>query len=144
MTAKEYLNRGWLIERRIRAAEERLGRLNARAEALKSYAPRKKRGSRRAQEWTEAVDAMCDAERAMFREIAALYRVRAEVRAAIDAVEDVRLRALLEYRYLGYMTWPRIAEAMGYELRTVYRLHGKALMAVKKGTEMPGTDGPGR
>lgn len=131
MTVKEYLSRGWMIERRIRMAEERLGRLSMRAAALKSYAPRKKRGGRRVQEWTEAVDAMCDAERALFAEIAALYQTQAEVRAAIDTVEDVRLRALLEYRYLCYMTWPRVAEMMGYELRTVTRLHGKALRAVR-------------
>lgn len=131
MTAKEYLSRGWMIERRIRMAEDRLGRLSMRAAALKSHAPKKKRGGKYVQEWTEAKDAMCDAERRMFAEIAALYQTQAEVRAAIDTVEDVRLRALLEYRYLGYMTWPRVAEMMGYELRTVTRLHGKALMAVR-------------
>lgn len=131
MTAKEYLNRGWMIERRIRMAEDRLGRLSMRAAALKSHAPKKKRGGKYVQEWTEAKDAMCDAERALFAEIAALYQTQAEVRAAIDTVEDVRLRALLEYRYLCYMTWPRVAEMMGYEVRSVTRLHGKALMAVR-------------
>lgn len=50
MTTKEYLNRGWMIERRIRAAEDRLGRLSMRAAALKSHAPKKKRGGRRARE----------------------------------------------------------------------------------------------
>lgn len=131
MTAKEYLNRGWMIEQRIRMAEDRLGRLSMRAAALKSHAPKKKRGGKRVQERKEAVDAMCDAERALFAEIAALYQTQAEVRAAIGSVEDVRLRTLLEWRYLSYMTWPRIADKMGYEVRSVTRLHGKALRAVR-------------
>ena len=131
MTAKEYLNRGWMIERRIRMTEGRLERLRARAAAVKSSAPRKTPGRARAHDWSCAIDAMCDAEAMLSKEIAALYQTQAEVRAAIGTVEDVRLRTLLEWRYLCYMTWPRIADEMGYEVRSVTRLHGKALMAVR-------------
>ncbi len=36
-------------------------------------------------------------------------------------------KMLLELRYLGGNTWGEVYELMGYDLRWVYRLHGKAL-----------------
>lgn len=131
-TAKEYLQRGWMIERRIRAAEARLAELRERAGRVKSSAPKAVPGGGGGPlAWSDAVDALCDAESALCQQIAALYRVQAEVAAAIDAVTDVRLRTVLEYRYLCYMSWPRIADMMRYDVRTVTRLHGKALKQIK-------------
>jgi hypothetical protein len=131
VTTKEWLLRGWMIEARIRAAEGKLQALRARAGRVKSSAPKAVPGGGRARAWTEAVDALCDAEAALCREIAELYRVEAEIAAAIDGVQCVRLRVLLKYRYLCYMTWTEIAEIMRYDVRTVTRLHVKALKMIK-------------
>lgn len=131
MTAKEFLNRAWKIDLRVRHAQNRLEELRARMGAVKSSAPRKAPRGGRARAWTDAVDSLCDAEAALVREIAALYRVQAEVRAAINTVDNVRWRAVLECRYLDGMKWQDIAEEMGYEVRTVTRMHGKALKAVR-------------
>jgi len=130
MAPKEYLMRAWQIERRIRARESALEALRLRAERVKSSAPKRVPGGGRALTWSDAIDALCDAESAMLTEIAELYRTRAEVANAIAAVADVRLRTLLEYRYLCYMSWTRVADLMGYDIRSVTRLHGKALQAV--------------
>lgn len=132
MTAREYLEQGWKIEQRIRAAEERLKALRARAERIRSAAPRAAggRGGRRGG-WADAIGDICDAEADYAAQVAALYNVQRQVKAAIEGVEDVRLRTLLELRYLSFWTWPRIAEALGYDVRNVTRLHNAALRAVR-------------
>ena len=38
---------------------------------------------------------------------------------------------LLELRYLEGKTWDEIAKAMDYDLRWIYRLHGKALKEIE-------------
>lgn len=93
MTAKEFLQQGWRLEMRIRAAEDKLQGMRARAGRVKSSAPRAvPGGGGRARAWTDAIDALCDAEAQLCREIAALYRLEAEIGAAIDGVSDLRLR----------------------------------------------------
>ena len=57
--------------------------------------------------------------------------LRDAIAAAIGAVEDVRLRYLLERRYIDGMTWEQVAVDMSYGYRQVCRLHGDALDAVK-------------
>lgn len=39
---------------------------------------------------------------------------------------------ILEFRYFDGMTWADIAKKLNYEERTVYRIHGKALLNLKK------------
>lgn len=41
-------------------------------------------------------------------------------------------RMILEFRYFDGMTWADIAKKLNYEERTVYRIHGKALLNLKK------------
>ena len=53
--------------------------------------------------------------------------LRDAIAAAIGAVEDARLRYLLERRYMDGRTWEQIAEDMGLTYQWVCTLHGKAL-----------------
>ena len=52
----------------------------------------------------------------------------ADIREAIEAVEDARSNILLRYRYIERKTWEEIGQYMGYD--SVYvrgTLHSKAL-----------------
>ena len=40
-------------------------------------------------------------------------------------------QTVLEKRYLCFQSWEQIAVEMGYDLRWLYRIHGKALEEVK-------------
>lgn len=52
----------------------------------------------------------------------------------IAKLDDTDEREVLRYYYLdssgtgGLMTWAEVAEVMGYNERTIYRLHGSALV----------------
>ena len=130
MTAKEFLMQAWKIDERIdERIEERerlLAKLTAGRGANLSGMPR---GGRF--DWTDAVAHVIEADRAIAAEITRLCTVKREVNAAIEAVADARHRRLLELRYRNYLRWEQIAEAMGYDVRWVYRLHGEALLDVR-------------
>ncbi len=62
-----------------------------------------------------------------------LCRVKEEIEAVIDKVEDSKLRNLLRCRYINCMTWEDTAYAMGMSFyHVVHRLHPKALCEVQK------------
>ena len=131
MTAKEYLLRAWHIDRRIDARIEERDRLFERVESVRS--PRltgMPRGGH--SDWTASVDRLIDLCHDIDAEIRELCRIKREVNEAIDSVEDMRMRRVLELRYRNYMTWEQIAAERGYEVRHVHRLHGEALLHVKR------------
>lgn len=53
---------------------------------------------------------------------------QAQVQAAIETLEDERLRQVLRSRYILGQTWERAADTLGLEERWVRRLHERALM----------------
>ena len=82
-------------------------------------------------DWTDAVARLVEMDNEIGAEIMELCRIKREVNAAIEAVENAQYRRLLELRYRNYMTWERIAEEMECEPRNVYYIHGKALLHVR-------------
>jgi hypothetical protein len=130
MTAKEFLMMAWEIDRRIDRKTEERDRLQAKLTAGRSAnLTGMPRGGH--YDWTDTAAKVADIDRAIGAEISELCRIKREVNAAIDAVEDVRYRRVLELRYRNYLSWDKISEETGYDLRYVYRLHGRALLCVR-------------
>lgn len=132
MTAKEFLMMGWKIEKRIDARIAERERIMDRMTAVRKSTPSATgaRGGRR-RDWTDAVAALEDVDARLNREIAELCRIKRMIAEAIDAVEIISQRRVLEMRYRNYMTWEQIAVNMPCDIRTVYRLHGRALTRVR-------------
>lgn len=72
----------------------------------------------------EKIDTLRDSLAAKLED---LIRRRIQIEHAIDAVEDDRLRQLLRYRYLDWMTFETISEKMGVSTKWVQRSHKKTL-----------------
>lgn len=49
------------------------------------------------------------------------------VRFMINSLDDFQERIILNYRYINGKTFEAIADKTHYELRQVYRIHGRAL-----------------
>lgn len=134
MTPKEFLLLAWQIDSRIERRAEELERLQTKLEAGRaanlSGMPR---GGR--YDWTDTAAKVADLQREICAEIEKLCRTKRAVNNAIDSVEDMRYRRLLEMRYRNYMTFEQIAAAMAYDVRTIHRLHGKALLRVRVPSE---------
>lgn len=55
---------------------------------------------------------------------------RVEADKLLQAVACDRLQLLLTLHYIDGLTWERVSERMGYDLRYVMRLHRRALDAI--------------
>lgn len=129
MTAKDWLQRGWQINREIdtltsarRTVWDRLTRISS--DPGTDYSGRGPDLHRMdsAGELFELIDSKCEE----------LTAVSAEIIKAISRVEDRTQRTLLVKRYIEFKTWEQIAVDLGYTWRHVHRIHAEALKAVEK------------
>ena len=130
MTAKEFLRMARGADRRIDRAQERVERLRARLEAGRmSQITGMPRGG--GSDWTITADRLIELEKDVNARIRDMCRMKRLAMDAIDAVEEMRLREVLELYYLDGYTWEKVAEAMEMSDRHVQRLHGLALLRVR-------------
>lgn len=138
-TVKQWLRQVRSIDRRIEREEEELMRIRAKLEAgrMSSVTGMPRGGT---SDWTDTVHALIALERRVNARIRDMCRMKQAAIDAIDAVEEIRLREVLDCYYLKGMTWEQVAEAMGYkDVRWIYVLHGRALRAVRMPEEKTGT-----
>lgn len=130
LTPKEFLSLAWGIDRRIELKIEERERLESRVTSGRmSNLSGMPRGGK--YDWTDTVSNIMRVTEQINDEIQRLCYVKRLVIEAIEAVEDVKYRTLLELRYRHYMTWEAIADELTYDVRYVYKLHGEALLCVK-------------
>lgn len=128
MTAKEYLQQAYRIDRKIKLDTEKLAA--ARSALYGKTARYDSDGSKpvpcvnvtdcgvlRVMEWEERLN----------REIDELTEKRQEIEQAVNAVPDEVQREVLTRRYLLYQKWEVIAEEMCYTKRRIFQIHGNAL-----------------
>ena len=75
---------------------------------------------------------LIDLEYEINDDIDRLVDLKREMASLIERIPDPSYRVLLELRYLGCSRWEDIALKMGYDLRWVYRLHGRALKEMEE------------
>lgn len=133
MTVKEWLNRGYKLDKEINALlEEREKAFNL---ACKASAPPtdKERVCTTQVNSTEAKYIQySEYTRLIDERIDVLYKVKDEIMTVISAVENNTYRTLLILRYVQFKTWEEIADETKYNLRWVHRLHKKALIECGK------------
>lgn len=134
MTVKEWLNRGYKLDKEINALlEEREKTFN---EACKMSAPpsdNERVSGTHANSTEEKYIRYAEYSRMIDSRIDELYAVKQEILTAITAVNNNTYRTLLILRYIRFKTWEQIAEEMNYSdvwVRT--KLHSKALHEVSK------------
>ena len=130
MTAKEFLRRAREVDRRVDEAQERVERIRAKLEAGRmnrlTGMPRGGSG-----DWTQTADRLIELEQRVNAQTRELVRWKLAAMDAIGLIDKAREREVLELYYIDGFTWEQVAERMDYDLRWVYRLHGKALQRVK-------------
>ena len=130
MTAKEFLRRARSVDRRVDEAQERVERLRARLESgrMSSVTGMPRGGG---SDWTETADRLIELEQVVNQRTRELVRWKLAAIDAIRAVEEPREAEVLELYYIDGLTWEQVAKRIGLDLRWVYRLHGRALTAVR-------------
>ncbi len=133
LSVKEYLSRAFHIDRRIDSMLEQVASLRSLATKASSNLSDMPRSSSPNLQTMESIIAkIVDLQADINADIDRLVDLKCELRAAINAVADPELQTLLELRYLCFKTWEQIAVSMDRDLRWLFRLHARALAAVKK------------
>lgn len=128
----DYLNRGRAQDFIVRAIYEHVASLDAHVKACtRIYGMTPRSDSPNPDQRYDAVAKLMDVKHDLLREIDRLCVAKREVEGVISQVQDERLRAVLEYRYLACLTWEQIADKMHYTVRNIYNLHTAALHAVE-------------
>ena len=131
MTAKEYLSQYKDLNDSINAKLEQVGELRRKAQTVSSGSSDGTHSSTPRDRIGEITARIVDLEHEINEDIDRSIDLQREIRAAIATVPEVRLRALLELKYINCLTLEEIAMRMGYCYMQICRLHGKALTAVK-------------
>lgn len=130
MTEKEvkrWLNRGKSIDEEIKALESECERaFNMATNAVNRMCGERVQTSKHNNS-EELYIAYAEYRGLIDECISELYRVKKEILDTVEGMENGVYRQLLILRYIRFFTWERIAEEMGYDIRWVYRLHGRAL-----------------
>ena len=131
MTAKEYLAQAFRLDQRINSKLEQVSKLRSMAmKATGSFQAERISGTKQHSPMESSLVKVIDLEYEINDDIDRLVDLKREMATLIERVNDPSQRLLLEMRYLCGNTWEDIAQKMGYDLRWVYRLHGKALQEV--------------
>jgi DNA-directed RNA polymerase specialized sigma subunit len=133
MTCKEFLSMHQNFDIKIESRIREISHL--REMSLRLSAPsfeEKVSGSQQTDApFVRLIEKIVDLEREIDSEIDSLVTIREEILSAIEAVEDPRQQAVLNYRYLQNMKWQEIANALFADRTSVYRWHKQALEQIK-------------
>lgn len=131
MTAKEYLSQYKDLNDSINAKLEQVGELRRKAQTVSSGSSDGTHSSTPRDRIGEITARIVDLEHDINEDIDRSIDLQREIRAAIATVPEVRLRTLLEYKYINLLTLDETAVRMNYSYPQICRLHGRALQSVK-------------
>ena len=132
MTIKEYLSQAKFLDQRINSKIQQVAALNdlaTKATSTLTGMPRNPNHATSTME--EAIAKIIDLQAEINSDIDTLVDLKRDLSATIKAVGNTEYQTVLEKRYLCFQSWEQIAVEMGYDLRWLYRIHGKALDEVQ-------------
>mgnify|MGYP000914522456 CR=1 FL=1 len=128
MNVKAYLGQAYRIDQRINSKIEQVVALRELATKATSTLKDTPKGKNHNNHSMEAVIVkMADLEAEINRDIDTLLDLKKELITVIKQISNPEYQTLLELRYLCFKTWEQIAVDMGYGLRYIHKLHGRAL-----------------
>jgi DNA-directed RNA polymerase specialized sigma subunit len=129
MNAKEYLSQATWLDQMIDSKLEQLTTLKSLAMKVTSSFTKEKicGGNIEKSKMESTIVKVIDLENEINADIDRLIDLKRDIQDTINKMDDINQQLLLELRYLSGKGWDEIAATMGYDPRTVYRIHGKAL-----------------
>lgn len=128
MNTKAFLSQARYLDMRITSKLKQIELLNELANTCTTVftdMPRKPGGSVSRME--ESVCKIIDLQDEIQHDISTLVDLKKDIMRVIKAVASPELQALLEKRYLCFLSWEQIAVDMGYSIQYAFRVHDRAL-----------------
>ena len=128
MTPKEYLQQAYRIDRKIKLDIEKQSAMRSSlfGKAV-SYESDGTQHTPHGNGIEAAILRVLEYEERINAEIDRLTDTRLKVEQVINRVPDDTQREVLTRRYLLYQKWEYIAVEMNYNIKWIFKLHGKAL-----------------
>ena len=128
MTAKEYLSQARYLDARINTKIKQLEALNTLATSATSVLTGMPHSPNKAtSKMADIVDKIVDLQAEINRDIDALVDLKGAMRSKLEMVPAEDYKAILEMRYLCFMSWEQIASNLGLSVPYTYKLHDRAL-----------------
>ena len=132
MTAREYLEQARTLDMEINSKLEMVSSLRAMAERTTSALSRAVVSrSRDDHQMEETIAKIVDLEREVNEDIDRLVELKREIMGVIKKLDDPVDRYLLSMRYICGKDWEEIADAMNYHIRTIYKVHDRAIQKME-------------
>lgn len=128
MTAKEWLMRGWELNKEIDILEMAKWRAYDRCTSKTQTLKERIHGSNSEYDSMTAYAALSEQ---IDNAIDELVELKKTILRAIQRLDKSIYRQILTARYINFETWEAIATRLNYSYRQVCRLHGQALQAFK-------------
>ena len=131
MNAKEYLNQAKMLDQRINVKLDRVSRLRSMTQKITaSYDGEQVSHTRNVTSLQDTIIRLMEEEESLNAAIDRLVDLKREVAGVLAQIQDTDCQLLLELRYLCFRSWEEISEVMHMHIRTVYKVHGRALQKV--------------
>lgn len=131
--AKEYLSQALWINKRIDSKLEQASSLRSLAmKVTTTFGEDKVMSNRKQSPQEEVLVKLIDLENEINEDIDKFIDFKRKLAKEISVLENENYKLVLELRYIALMKWEDIAETMDYDLRWVYRIHGKAIKEFEK------------
>ena len=130
MTAKQYLKQAYRLDDLIKSNQEELQMLREQATTIGAVDYSKDRvqtSPKYEGAFVNIALKISELEKCIEADIDKLFNLKIEIRTAINSVTDVDEKLLLRHRYLNFMTWEQICDEMHLSVRSIHRIHQKAL-----------------
>ena len=133
MTIKEHFEQALTLNKRINSKLDHLAALRSLATKASTTLSDMPRGSsRNVHRLEDIISKMMDLETEIDEEIDQFIDLKRVYMQIIGGIENPIYQLVMEQRYLCCRTWDEISEELGYELRWLHRLHGRALQDAEK------------
>jgi len=134
MTAKQYLQQAYFLDRKINSLQLQIEDLRSKATSIKSFdlSQDKVQTSIGGDRIGDLIAKIVDYERELNAKIDKYVDLKREIAEKIEEVSDDRYRLVLRNRYVNLLKWEQIALDMNYHINHIWWLHNKALQAFAK------------
>ena len=131
MNAKEYLNQAYWLDKLINSKLAMASSLREMATKTTSLmSDDVVSHTRNVHSMQDTISKLVDLENDIDADIDRLVDLKHEIVGIIAQVTDPSCQIVLEYRYICYRSWKDIAVELGLHVRSVFRLHERALQEV--------------
>lgn len=133
LNAKEYLNRVRFADISINTKNDELYHLKLKSLQVSPQSQGERvQSSGSGGDFTKIIDKIVLLQAKINEEVDQLVELKEQARTLIHMLTDERYKTVLTEYYLNHKTWEQVADCMNYDLRWVYRIHGKALKEFSK------------